>query len=228
MDGAQSTADKPFPIRLASLARLRQSEHREWFAGHTPAQTNPNCPTHMADNADMTSTADFEDLVGRYYRLLYQFAFSLTHNETEACDLTQQTFYVWAVKGHQLRDATKVKTWLFTTLYREFLKGRRRQTRFPHLELEQMDHELPTISPTMVDQLDADTVVEALGRVDELYRAPLALFYLEEHTYKEIAEILDVPIGTVQSRISRGKAQLQHALMNEPAPENTKERRPRG
>jgi RNA polymerase sigma-70 factor (ECF subfamily) len=182
----------------------------------------------MEDNADRAPTTDFESLVGRYYRPLYQFAFSLTHNETESCDLTQQTFYVWATKGHQLRDVTKVKTWLFTTLHHEFLKGRRRQTRFPHLELEQMNHELPTISPATADQLDADTVVETLGRVDELYRAPLALFYLEEHTYKEIAEILEVPIGTVQSRISRGKAQLQHALMNEPARENAKEHRPRG
>ena len=182
----------------------------------------------MANDADMASTTDFEGLVSRYYRSLYQFAFSLTRSEAEACDLTQQTFYVWATKGHQLRDASKVKTWLFTTLHHEFLKARRRQTRFPHYELEQMDHELPAISPAIVDQLDAGTVVEALGRVDELYQAPLALFYLEEHSYKEIAEILEVPIGTVQSRIARGKAQLQHILMNETATENRKTRERHG
>lgn len=182
----------------------------------------------MAESADMAPTTDFESLVSRYYRALYQFAFSLTRNETEACDLTQQTFYVWATKGHQLRDASKVKTWLFTTLHHEFLKSRRRQTRFPHFELERMDHELPTISPSTVDQLDAGAVINALGRVEELYQAPLALFYLEEYSYKEIAGILEVPIGTVQSRIARGKAQLQHMLMNEPAIENTKGKTPRG
>ena len=176
----------------------------------------------MANDADMASSTDFEGLVSHYYRALYQFAFSLTHAEAEACDLTQQTFYVWATKGHQLRDASKVKTWLFTTLHHEFLKGRRRQTRFPHYDLEQADHELPTISPSTVDQLDAGTVVEALGRVDELYQAPLALFYLEEHSYKEIAEILEVPIGTVQSRIARGKAQLQRILLDEIATKDTK------
>lgn len=176
----------------------------------------------------MASTTDFESLVGRYYRSLYQFAFSLTRNETESCDLTQHTFYVWATKGHQLRDATKVKTWLFTTLHHEFLKTRRRQIRFPHFDVDRMDHELPAISPATVDQLDAATVVEALGRINELYRAPLALFYLEEHSYKEIAEILGVPIGTVQSRIARGKAQLQRILVNEPIAENATENRPRG
>ena len=66
----------------------------------------------------------------------------------------------------------------------------------------------------MVNQLDAGAVVEALGQVDELYQAPLALFYLEEHSYKEIAEILEVPIGTVQSRIARGKMQLQKILVD--------------
>ena len=168
----------------------------------------------MSNNAKIAATPDFEGLVGCYYRPLYQFAFSLARNETEASDLTQQTFYAWATKGHQLRDAAKVKTWLFTTLHHEFIKTRRRQTRFPHYELEQMEHELPPISPAMVNQLDAGAVVEALGQVDELYQAPLALFYLEEHSYKEIAEILEVPIGTVQSRIARGKMQLQKILVD--------------
>ena len=77
---------------------------------------------------------DFESLVNAHYRPLYQFAFSLAHSEAEACDLTQQTFYIWARKGHQLRDTSKVKTWLYTTLHREFLKTRRRQTRFPEQE----------------------------------------------------------------------------------------------
>jgi len=69
-------------------------------------------------------------------------------------------------------------------------------------------------------------VVEALGRVDDLYQAPLALFYLEEHSYKEIAEILDVPLGTVESRIARGKAQLQKILLNTTA--DAKGKGPRG
>ena len=155
---------------------------------------------------------DFEGLVARYYRSLYQFAFSLTRVEADACDLTQQTFYVWATKGHQLRDESKVKTWLFTTLHREFLEACRRQTRFPHYELSQVALELPAVSPARVNQLDSAQVLVALGQVDEVYQAPVALFYLEDCSYKEIAEILDVPMGTVKSRIARGIAQLQKLL----------------
>src|ERR1043166_3449101 len=101
----------------------------------------------LTDNRDgMSNGLDFEGLVDRYYNGLYQFALSLARNETEAADLTQQTFYMWATKGRQLRDATKVKSWLFTTLYRDFLKARRREDRFPHQELSEVDHELPNVS----------------------------------------------------------------------------------
>jgi RNA polymerase sigma factor (sigma-70 family) len=155
---------------------------------------------------------NFENLVAEYYRPLYQFAFSLTQAEAEACDLTQQTFYVWATKGHQLRDETKVKSWLFTTLHREFLETRRRQTRFPHFELSKVDAELPCLSPARVNQLDSPQVLRSLAQVDQVYQAPVALFYLEEYSYKEIAEILEVPMGTVKSRIARGIAQLQKLL----------------
>jgi RNA polymerase sigma factor (sigma-70 family) len=160
----------------------------------------------------MASGIDFESVVARFYEPLYQFAFSLARTEAEACDLTQQTFYVWATKGHQLRDPTKVKTWLFTTLHRAFLGTRRKQTRFPHFELDEVPLELPSLMPALVNQLDSAQVVEALGRVDQVYQAPVALFYLEDCSYKEIAEILDVPIGTVKSRMARGIAQLQNLL----------------
>lgn len=166
----------------------------------------------------MASAWDFEGLVARYYEPLYQFAFSLTRSEADACDLTQQTFYVWATKGHQLRDHDKVKTWLFTTLHRQFLESRRRQTRFPHQEIGAADLELPTIQPGEISRLDTAHVVAALGRVDETYQAPVALFYLQDCSYKEIAEILDVPMGTVKSRISRGLSQLQKMLAKDLPP----------
>jgi RNA polymerase sigma-70 factor (ECF subfamily) len=160
----------------------------------------------------MASSLDFESLVARFYEPLYQFAFSLTRSESDACDLTQQTFYIWATKGHQLRDGSKVKSWLFTTLHREFLESRRRQARFPHQELEESEVELPIVTPSLVNQLDTGQVIQALGAVDEVYQAPVALFYLEDLSYKEIAEVLDVPIGTVKSRMARGIAQLQRKM----------------
>jgi len=160
----------------------------------------------------MDESVDFEGLVARYYEPLFQFAFSLTRDEPDACDLTQQTFCIWAAKGHQLRDASKVKTWLFTTLHREFLGARRRQTRFPHVELEFAAAELPVVSPATVNRLDAAQVLEALAKLDEIYQAPVALFYLQDCSYNEIAEILGVPLGTVKSRLARGLDGLHHLL----------------
>jgi RNA polymerase sigma-70 factor (ECF subfamily) len=156
---------------------------------------------------------DFEEIVSRYYEPLYRFALSLARTDADACDLTQQTFYIWAAKGHQLRDAGKVKSWLFTTLHREFLNTRRRAVRFPQLELDEMEQELPGIAPEMVSSLDAARVLEFLRQIKEPYRAALTLFYLEDCSYKEIAVILEVPLGTVQSRISRGMAQLQQLIL---------------
>jgi len=160
----------------------------------------------------MASAWDFDGLVARYYEPLYQFAFSLTRAEADACDLTQQTFYVWATKGHQLREKDKVKTWLFTTLHRQFLESRRRHARFPHQELEAADLELPVVHPGEFSRLDTAQVLATLARVEESFQAPVALFYLQDCSYKEIAEILKLPLGTVKSRISRGIAQLQKML----------------
>jgi RNA polymerase sigma-70 factor, ECF subfamily len=155
---------------------------------------------------------EFEDLVQAYYRPLYQFAYSLARQEAEASDLTQQTFYIWARKGRALRDPSKAKTWLFTTLHREFLKSRRHLRMYPHRAIEDGDGDLPSPSSSAVEQLDSGAVIEMLARVEEVFRAPLALFYLGEHSYREISDILSVPLGTVQSRIARGKAQLRDLL----------------
>jgi len=158
------------------------------------------------------SDGEFSGLVEMHYEALYRFALSLGRDPDEAWDLTQQTFLRWAEKGHQLRDRAKAKTWLFTTLHREFLGGRRRQVRFPHTSIENAEMELPAVSPDTVRAMDGATVMEALLEVPELYRAPLMLFYQEQHSYQEIAEILDVPIGTVMSRLSRGKMELRKRL----------------
>jgi RNA polymerase sigma-70 factor (ECF subfamily) len=163
----------------------------------------------------MSQETDFEKLVDAWYPSLYRFAFSLTRQESDACDLTQETFLIWAQKGHQVRDDTKVKSWLFTTLYREYLQRHRRRVRFPEVEFGDVESELPEVPPPSPERIDRHGVLKALARLDLNFQAPLALFYLEDHTYPEIAEILQVPLGTVKSRISRGIAQLQ-ILLSDP------------
>jgi RNA polymerase sigma-70 factor (ECF subfamily) len=156
----------------------------------------------------------FENLVNAHYEPLYRFALSLARSEADAGDLVQQTFYRWAAKGDQLRDSSKAKSWLFTTLHREFLGRRRHEDKFPKVEISLVEEsELTAISPSAEKQIDGASVMSALQRLDEMYRAPLALFYLEEHSYRDIAEILEVPVGTVMSRISRGKELLRQIFI---------------
>lgn len=155
----------------------------------------------------------FVQLVDAHYAPLYRFALSLARREADACDLVQQTFFIWAKSGHTLRETAKAKTWLFTTLYREFLRGRRREGRQQSIEdLPPAAQDVPAETVDYARRLDAQQVVAALQEVDDVFRAPLTLFYLEDMSYQEIAEAVDVPIGTVMSRLSRGKAQLRAAL----------------
>jgi RNA polymerase sigma-70 factor (ECF subfamily) len=161
------------------------------------------------------SELDFQGLVDLHYVPLYRFAMSLTRTENDACDLVQQTFLTWATKGHQLQDRSKVKSWLYTTLHRAFLESRRRVTRFPHLGLTEAAAELPSVEPDLVSRLDAQAVLRLLGQVDEQFQAAVSLFYLEDYSYNEIAGILEVPLGTVKSRIARGLAQLKALVLRE-------------
>jgi RNA polymerase sigma-70 factor (ECF subfamily) len=147
--------------------------------------------------------------VDQYYAPLYRFAMSLTRSEADAGDLVQDAFLLWANKGHQLQDVSKAKAWLFTSLHRAFLQKRRRATRFPQLEISAVADELPAMEPSTVSGLDAQDVLELLSKVDPQYQAAVALFYLEDYSYNQIAEILEVPLGTVKSRIARGLAQLR-------------------
>lgn len=163
----------------------------------------------------MSSDEQFATVVRDHYDPLFRFALSLTCSEPEAGDLTQQTFYVWATKGQQLRDSSKAKSWLFTTLHRLFLETRRRQNRFPHDHLDEVREELLSESTRFDDQVDSSTVLSALARIDEVYRGAVALFYLEDCSYREVALILEIPLGTVRSRIARGIQQLRHLLLSD-------------
>jgi len=154
-------------------------------------------------------TLNFEDIVSAYYQPLYRFGYSLAKNEHEAGDLAQQTFFIYAEKGDSLRDKSKVKSWLFTTLYREFLRRRRKDGRMDSYEPELLESVGGSEEPGIRRSMDANLAVEALNEVDPVYREPLYLFYLKDLSYKEIAEVLDVPIGTIMSRLSRGKSQLR-------------------
>ena len=159
--------------------------------------------TDLATEVDVTSSA------ARFYSALHRFAVSLTRNESDAADLAPQTFLILAQRLHQIRDFSQIKCWLFTTIRREFLRTVR--LRKKHLETEFIPdiHDPPTREPEPWRSLDTRIVLDALLRIDVKYRTIVELFYLSELSYREIAETLKIPIGTVMSRLSRGKEQLK-------------------
>ncbi len=162
----------------------------------------------MSGSADIT----FETLVATYYQPLYKFGYSLSKSPDSAADLTQQTFLIWAQKGHTLRDPAKVKSWLFTSLYREFLRQNRRSQTVTSIDQEILETRHDPSLTSSVRQLEGNEAMDTLATLDPVYREPLTLFYMEDLAYKEIAEVLDIPIGTVMSRLARGKALLKKKL----------------
>src|SRR4051812_16417350 len=109
----------------------------------------------------MAVEPDFEELVNLHYASLYRFALSLTRQESDAGDLTQQTFFIWAKKGHQLLERAKVKSWLFTTLHREYLQRRRKLVRYSEVEISEAEHELPEGPSLALGKLDSPAVLQA-------------------------------------------------------------------
>lgn len=161
----------------------------------------------------MAVVPDFKQLIADHYAGLYRFAQSLCRRQGTAEDLVQQTFLQWARKGHTLRgDASSAKTWLYTTLYREWLGIARREQKHEHVEFEPDLHGA-TDEPDEEPLVDSVSLQRALDELDEHYRAPLVLFYLRELSYKDIAETLGLPIGTVMSRLSRAKDALRKLLV---------------
>lgn len=156
---------------------------------------------------------DYEEIVALYHEDLYRFAFSLARNPDDASELTQEAYCRMLSKGDSLRDPSKVKSWLFTIVYRIFLTERRHEGRFPHVTLSLVEHELPTLSASAVDKIDASAVWNALLEIDEHHRTPLMLFYLEDLSYREISELLNVPVGTIMSRLSRAKDVLRERVL---------------
>lgn len=152
-----------------------------------------------------------ERVVSELYTPVYRFALVLAESETEAADLTQETFLILCRQYKQVREPEKVRSWLFTTLRRLFFRTLRRRQVQPEVELNPQ-HQEPSVEPTGPRAVDADTVLNALSELEEDHRTVLELFYIADLSYKEIASTLEIPIGTVMSRLARAKERLRSAL----------------
>jgi len=166
----------------------------------------------------MTQLVTIEELIDRHAALLYRVAYRLAGNPHDAEDLVQQTFMIAQQKQEQLREEQAATAWLCTILKNTFLK--RGKNRLPVLPLERIAE--PAQSPVVEEQeaVSSETLQAALELLSEEYRVPLVLFYFQELSYKQIADVLEVPIGTVMSRLARGKTQLKQRLNGLGVPAN--------
>jgi RNA polymerase sigma factor (sigma-70 family) len=155
---------------------------------------------------------DLQAVVSEHYAAVYRFGYALTKNESDAADLTQETFLVLTKHHSGIREREKARCWLFTTLRREFLRKLRSRALHREVPFCTEEHDIPTTGIGAVRPIDAKLVLEELANIDERYRSVLELFYLGDLSYKEISTVLRVPVGTVMSRLSRGKEQLRRAL----------------
>ncbi|MDO8389121.1 MAG: sigma-70 family RNA polymerase sigma factor [Actinomycetota bacterium] len=175
----------------------------------------------------MADPSEFAQQAMQYAPQLYSAALRMTRNSSDAEDLMQDT-YLRAYRGFAtFSDGTNLRAWLFRILTNTYINTYRAKQRRPQ-ETELADVEdlylykrisgLDTAARSAEDTLFAlftdDEVKKALEDLPESFRLPVLLADVEQFSYKEIAEMLDIPIGTVMSRLHRGRKAMQKALID--------------
>jgi RNA polymerase sigma-70 factor (ECF subfamily) len=175
-------------------------------------QQVPHSPA--ADSPVPGSPVDFPALIVAHHAALYRYAYRLSGCAADADDLTQQAFLIAQQKLHQLREADRAGAWLFAVLRSCFLKSLRRQRPASaaslNIEVEQFADPSPAVE--QFEEIDREQLAAALADLPDEFRLVVLMFYFEELSYQEIAAQLEIPIGTVMSRLSRAKGHLRRRL----------------
>jgi RNA polymerase sigma-70 factor (ECF subfamily) len=139
---------------------------------------------------------------------LRRFARWLTRDADNADDLVQSTLERALTRWNARRDDTALRAWLFAIAYRLFLDGKRRARRGTRM-LAFLRRDVEATQPSLEREVIAQSIVQALDRLPEPQRHLLLWVSVEGLSYREVADLLDVPIGTVMSRLSRARAALR-------------------
>jgi RNA polymerase sigma-70 factor (ECF subfamily) len=154
---------------------------------------------------------DLVELVSDHHEALFRCAYRLTGSMADAEDLTQQTFLIAQQKLQQLRDHGKASNWLFTVLRNCYLRDRRKSSPVPASKAG-IDLNCIASEASIEPEIDGEMLQRALNQLPDEFKMVLVMFYFQQCSYKQIAEELDLPAGTVMSRLSRGKAHLRQKL----------------
>lgn len=171
-------------------------------------------------------SAEFESLLTPLLELAYNMAYRYTGNRDDAMDLVQDA----AVQAYRRRETfkqeTNFKAWFLRIVVNTFLKSKVRASRFGMVNIEDAENmylferareagfteESEDPAQLLMDRLDGDAIQEAILGLPEEFRVAAMLYFMEDRSYDEIASILEVPVGTVRSRLHRGRKLLQKQL----------------
>jgi RNA polymerase sigma-70 factor (ECF subfamily) len=177
-------------------------------------------------------TADqFWELTRDHVKFLYNMALRYAGNQYDAEDLIQETFFIGLKKFDQLRDENKIRSWLFTILKNIYLKYRRQNGNSRSTVFDESQDYIGTLENTIekIDvirayekKIEPDHIQQILDELPDKHKTPLLLYYMSGLSYQEIAETLDLPIGTIMSRLSRGKQTLKKKLLRHQMQQNAR------
>jgi len=179
----------------------------------------------MATTDNITSW-DFSSAKLPYYDQLYKTALRMTRSVPESEDLLQET-YLKAFRYYSgFEEGTNLKAWLFRIMKNNFINGyRKRKIQPPQVELDELrdsgddlgfDSGIVEESPeaaVLSEEMD-DDVARAINALPHDYKMALLLVDIQGQTYQEVADLLEVPVGTVMSRLYRGRAKVEKALIH--------------
>jgi RNA polymerase sigma-70 factor, ECF subfamily len=214
-----------------TYSRRQVTLHR---ALYSMSDESDNLTDGLSANASMTAEApaplspeEFQALLVEVLPTAFGYALRLTRNRADAEDLVQDAALRAFRAMAQFEPGTNFKAWIFRILTRCFWANHRRRQRRPntvdfddtpdlYLYARSAEHGLPwqgeDPARTLIDRLGTERVAEAIGQLPEEYGVVCTLYFMEDFAYHEIADVLDVPVGTVRSRLHRGRKMLQKAL----------------
>jgi RNA polymerase sigma-70 factor (ECF subfamily) len=175
----------------------------------------------------MADQANFERDAMQYTRQLYSAAMRMTRNPADAEDLVQETFLKAYRAYHTFQEGTNLKAWLYRILTNTYINKYRKESRRPsevdlgtvedmylyrRLGSEESAEAARTTEDRVLDGLVESDIKEAVEELPESFRMPVLLADLEGFSYKEIAEILEIPIGPVMTRLHRGRKAMQKRM----------------